>query len=41
MNDFKVYYGFINRYGEVYDNIRNIAFKLEKTMILVLLKMKP
>lgn len=30
MNDFKVYYGFINRYGEVYDNIRNIAFKLEK-----------
>lgn len=30
MNDFKIYFGFVNRYGEKFDNIRNVAFKLEK-----------
>ena len=31
MNNFKIYFGFINRYGEKFDNIRNIAFKIEQS----------
>lgn len=38
MNEFKIYNGFINRYGEVFDNIRNIAFKLEQNYDFGILK---